>query len=62
MGRRIAALRLADEQMEVFGHYNVGDYVEDIATANLFKDRKKEIACLRRSQRPAGGPPVSLNS
>jgi len=40
--------------MDVFRHYNVGDYIEDIAAANLFEDGKKEISCLWRSQqRPA---------
>src|SRR5438045_8250610 len=41
--------------MEMFRHYDVGNYIEYIVTPNLFKDRKKKIARLGRSEQ---GPPM----
>jgi len=46
----IAALRLADEQMEVFRHNDIAAYVEDVSAANLFENGKKEIPCCGRCQ------------
>jgi hypothetical protein len=49
----IDALRLADQKVEVFRHYDVRNNIEDVASANPFKDGEKEIACLGSSQQRA---------
>jgi len=41
---RIAALRLANEQMKMFGHDHVTDYNELVAFACFIQELEKQIA------------------
>lgn len=49
-GRKIFALRLGDEQMDVLGHDDVADDAEAVGDARLFEDAQDEVAPASGSQ------------
>jgi len=52
--RRIARLRLADEQVEMLRHDDVSAYYEAMPLPHFLENVKKQIAAIRRAQdRPA---------
>ena len=53
-GRRSAHPRLADEQMNMFGHHHVAEQREIVSVAHVGQDTQKQRArCLRAEQRQA---------
>ena len=47
---RIALLRLADDQVNVFGHNYITDYHESVALPNLFADTQEQVPPPRAAQ------------
>jgi hypothetical protein len=48
--RRRSAFRLAEEQVDVVGHYNVADHNKLAALSGILKDLQKQIAPMRTCQ------------
>jgi hypothetical protein len=48
--RRIASLRLADEEVDVFGHHHVADDDKTVSLPRPFQDIEKQIAALGCTQ------------
>jgi len=64
--RRIAALRFAEEEVDVFGHDHVAHYDEAMALANLLQHLEKQITATGSAEkRPplvtTGGDEVEIS-
>ncbi len=58
--RRISPLRLAEEQVDVFGHDHITDQQEAVSPADLVKDLHEAVAGARRAE--VGAPAIATKS